>query len=70
MEKMTYDEVTPEWLREKIKESGLTQAEFGRYFSNSRGDISAYCSGAKSLSLLRRAAFYWFFEARKEVKKE
>jgi len=49
MEKKTYEKVTPEWLRNKIKEHGMTQAEFGALFSNSRGDISAYCSGAKSL---------------------
>ncbi|MEH0156458.1 helix-turn-helix transcriptional regulator [Limibacter armeniacum] len=59
---MEFEIVTPEWLKTNIKKHNLTLEQFAEKFGNSRGDISAYCSGKKELSKLRKAAFYYFFK--------
>lgn len=56
-----FDIVTPEWLTQKIKGHNMTLEEFASYFEDSRGNISAYSNGSKSLSKLRKTAFYYFF---------
>ena len=67
MQVPNYDTVTPSWLKSKIEEYGLTFEEFGKFFSSTRGDISQFCSGKRPISGVRKAAFYWFFEALKHT---
>ena len=59
---MDFEVVTPEWLKERISKHSMSLEEFGKHFGNSKGDISAYCSGKKPMSKLRKAAFYYFFQ--------
>ncbi len=56
-----FEEVTPEWIKQQMLDLNMSAADAAREMEISRGDMSAYLSGKKPLSNIRKQTFYYFF---------
>ncbi|WP_306642621.1 hypothetical protein [Sanyastnella coralliicola] len=62
-EAVTIDDVSPTWLSEKIMNSSMTRDEIAENTGATVADLSNFSSGAKPMSKVRRACFFWFFKS-------
>lgn len=56
------DDVTPEWVIERIKESGRKNKDIAKDLGISNSELSAYTNRHKSMSIRVRSMFYYYFE--------
>lgn len=56
------DDVTPEWVIERIKESGRKNKDIAKDLGISNSELSAYANRHKAMSIRVRSMFYYYFE--------
>lgn len=56
------DDVTPEWVIEKIKESGRKNKDIASDLGISSSELSAYTNRHKDMGIRVRSMFYYYFE--------
>lgn len=56
------DDVTPEWVIERIKESGRKNKDIASDLGISPAELSAYTNRHKDMGIRVRSMFYYYFE--------
>ena len=56
------DDVTPEWVIERIKESGRKNKDIASDLGISSSELSAYTNRHKDMGIRVRSMFYYYFE--------
>lgn len=57
--------VTPDWIHEQMKKYCVAQKDIAVALNADKGNVSNWLSGTTSMSKVTRAAFYYYFEAKK-----
>lgn len=60
-ESSRYDIVTADWIREQILDLKLSDTVVADEMEITRADLSAYKTGYKPLSAVRKQAFFYYF---------
>lgn len=59
---MIKETVTPEWIQDRMKGKGLSQADIVRSTGIPKSNISAWLSGIRPMSQIAKAMFYFMLK--------
>lgn len=54
-----FDEVTPEWVLERMKHKRFTKRRLAGLVNSSEQEVSRWIAGTRSMANTTKAAFYW-----------
>lgn len=62
---MNFDYITPAWIKEKLKEEGLSQADLAAAIGTNEPTFSGWMNEKHKMLNTTKAAIYYYFEVRR-----